>query len=66
MKDTSDGGGVRLRRSVGSPQLDHVDPFLLLDEFKSAEGADYVAGAERPHALAHRRHLTRRPRRARG
>jgi quercetin 2,3-dioxygenase len=49
-QDTSDGGGVRLRRSIGSPQLDHVDPFLLLDEFKSAEGADYVAGfPDHPH-----------------
>jgi hypothetical protein len=49
-QQTSDGGGVRLRRSVGTPQLDHVDPFLLLDEFKSAEGADYVAGfPDHPH-----------------
>ncbi|HUG52666.1 MAG TPA: pirin family protein [Vicinamibacteria bacterium] len=49
-QDTSDGGGVRLRRSVGTPQLDHVDPFLLLDEFKSNEGSDYVAGfPDHPH-----------------
>ena len=49
-QETSDGGGVRLRRSLGSAQLDHLDPFLLLDEFKSAEGSDYVAGfPDHPH-----------------
>ncbi|SRR6266536_1597390 len=49
-QDTSDGGGVRLRRSLGSAALDHVDPFLLLDEFKSDQGSDYVAGfPDHPH-----------------
>jgi redox-sensitive bicupin YhaK (pirin superfamily) len=49
-QETSDGGGVRLKRSLGSAQLDHLDPFLLLDEFKSAEGSDYVAGfPDHPH-----------------
>ncbi len=48
--ETSDGAGVRLRRSIGSPELDHVDPFLLLDEFKSDDGADYIAGfPDHPH-----------------
>src|SRR5262249_41311999 len=42
-QDTSDGAGVRLRRTLGTPQLDHVGPFLPLDQFKSAEGADYAA-----------------------
>jgi redox-sensitive bicupin YhaK (pirin superfamily) len=47
---TSDGGGVKLRRSIGTPELDHVDPFLLLDEFKSDEGRDYIAGfPDHPH-----------------
>ena len=32
---TSDGAGVRLRRVIGTQDLDHLDPFLLLDEFKS-------------------------------
>ena len=27
----SDGAGVRLHRSIGTPMLDHLDPFLLLD-----------------------------------
>jgi redox-sensitive bicupin YhaK (pirin superfamily) len=47
---TSDGGGVKLRRSIGTLELDHVDPFLLLDEFKSDEGRDYIAGfPDHPH-----------------
>lgn len=47
---TSDGAGVRLKRSIGSRALDHLDPFLLLDEFKSDDGADYIAGfPDHPH-----------------
>ncbi len=46
----SDGAGVKLTRVIGSPTLDSLDPFLLLDEIRSAEGADYVAGfPEHPH-----------------
>lgn len=33
--DTSDGAGVSLKRSVGGPKVPNLDPFLLLDEFKS-------------------------------
>jgi hypothetical protein len=33
--DTSDGAGVSLRRSIGGPKIPNLDPFLLLDEFKS-------------------------------
>ena len=32
---TSDGAGVRLRRYIGSQELDQLDPFLLLDFFES-------------------------------
>lgn len=47
---TSDGAGVRLRRSIGTAALDHLDPFLLLDEFRSEDGADYIAGfPDHPH-----------------
>jgi hypothetical protein len=47
---TSDGAGVRLYRSLGSPALEYLDPFLLLDEFKSDAGADYIAGfPDHPH-----------------
>ena len=31
---------MRIRRTIGTPALDYLDPFLLLDEFKSAESAD--------------------------
>jgi redox-sensitive bicupin YhaK (pirin superfamily) len=46
----SDGAGVRLSRSLGSPALDYLDPFLLLDEFKSDNANDYLAGfPDHPH-----------------
>ena len=49
-QDTSDGAGVRLRRSIGTPALDHLDPFLLLDEFRSDQAGDYIAGfPDHPH-----------------
>ena len=47
---TSDGAGVRLKRVLGTPQLDQLDPFLLLDEFKSDRPGDYLAGfPDHPH-----------------
>ena len=39
-----EGAGVHLRRSIGTLRLDHLDPFLLLDHFESADRADYQAG----------------------
>lgn len=39
---TSDGAGVRLRRSLG--QRERLDPFLMLDEFSSDNPDDYIAG----------------------
>jgi len=39
-----EGAGVNLRRSIGTRTLDHLDPFLLLDHFESANAADYEAG----------------------
>ena len=41
---TSDGAGVNLTRIIGSPDLDMLDPFLLLDEFGSDDPNDYIAG----------------------
>ncbi|MGC1387230.1 MAG: pirin family protein [Steroidobacteraceae bacterium] len=41
---TSDGAGVKLRRSLGSQRGLHVDPFLMLDEFYSDDPDDYIAG----------------------
>ncbi len=49
-QEASEGAGVRIRRSIGTPELDHLDPFLLLDEFKSDQPSDYVAGfPDHPH-----------------
>jgi redox-sensitive bicupin YhaK (pirin superfamily) len=39
-----DGAGVKLRRIIGSSWLDNIDPFVLLDEFKSDNPDDYIAG----------------------
>lgn len=47
---TRDGAGVRLRRALGSRALPLVDPFLLLDEIRSAEPDDWRRGfPEHPH-----------------
>jgi len=40
----SDGAGVRLTRIIGSPQLNMIDPLLLLDCFESDDPNDYIAG----------------------
>ena len=42
--NTSDGAGVSLKRVIGSPELNMLDPFLLLDEFGSDNPDDYIAG----------------------
>ncbi len=41
---TSDGAGVKLRRSLGSRRDLRWDPFLMLDEFSSDNPNDYIAG----------------------
>jgi redox-sensitive bicupin YhaK (pirin superfamily) len=47
---TKDGAGVSLRRAIGSQRLRMLDPFLLLDEFKSDHPDDYIAGfPDHPH-----------------
>ena len=49
-RPTSDGAGVKLTRVIGQPGLDMLDPFLLLDEFRSDQANDYIAGfPEHPH-----------------
>lgn len=48
--NTSDGAGVRLRRSLGSGEGTRLDPFLMLDEFSSDNPGDYIAGfPSHPH-----------------
>jgi len=47
---TSDGAGVKLKRSMGIPELDFIDPFLMFDEFGSENKDDYIAGfPSHPH-----------------
>lgn len=47
---TSDGAGVRLKRTLGQSQMARLDPFLMLDEFSSDDAADYIAGfPSHPH-----------------
>lgn len=41
---TSDGAGVKLRRTLGQGQGTRLDPFLMLDEFSSENPGDYIAG----------------------
>ncbi len=47
---TSDGAGVKLKRILGGSELNQLDPFLLLDEFKNDNPDDYAAGfPDHPH-----------------
>ena len=49
-RPTSDGAGVKLTRVIGQPGLDMLDPFLMLDEFRSDSSGDYIAGfPSHPH-----------------
>ena len=49
-RPASDGAGVKLTRVIGSPELDMLDPFLMLDEFGTDRPEDYLAGfPDHPH-----------------
>ncbi|MDH5655507.1 MAG: pirin family protein [Spirochaetia bacterium] len=49
-EETSDGAGVKLKRMIGTSELNFLDPFLLLDEFKNENPDDYIAGfPSHPH-----------------
>ena len=39
-----DGAGVKLKRVINQPAFRHRDPILMLDEFKSDNPNDYIAG----------------------
>lgn len=46
----TDGAGVTLKRAVGRPGLEMVDPFLMLDEFGSDDPEAWIAGfPDHPH-----------------
>jgi quercetin 2,3-dioxygenase len=47
---TSDGAGVKLNRVIGTQAIPDLDPFLMLDEFRSDDPAAYLAGfPNHPH-----------------
>jgi redox-sensitive bicupin YhaK (pirin superfamily) len=47
---TRDGAGVKLRRILGTSALPMLDPFLMLDEFRSRRPEEYQAGfPDHPH-----------------
>ena len=49
-RPASDGAGVKLTRVIGTPELDALDPFLMLDEFGTDRPEDYLAGfPDHPH-----------------
>ncbi|MFE8070297.1 pirin family protein [Marinobacteraceae bacterium S3BR75-40.1] len=43
-RPASDGAGVKLLRNLGQTQAVRLDPFLMLDEFRSDQPEDYLAG----------------------
>jgi len=47
---TTDGAGVRLERLLTQPLQRRLDPFLMLDAFRSDDPADWIAGfPDHPH-----------------
>jgi len=45
-----DGGGIRLKRLIGTKKVPSLDPFVLLDEFKAPDAAKFAAGLpDHPH-----------------
>ena len=43
-RETIEGAGVHLRCAFGHQQVPRLDPFLLLDDFRSENPAEFVAG----------------------
>lgn len=47
---TSEGAGVTVHRTIGTPSLRNYDPFMLLDNFSSDDPDEYIAGfPSHPH-----------------
>ncbi len=46
----TEGAGVSVHRTLGTPALRRLDPFLMLDHFSSDDPNDYIAGfPDHPH-----------------
>ncbi len=43
-RPTIEGAGVHLHRAFGAAEVPRLDPFLLLDDFRSENPAEYIAG----------------------
>jgi redox-sensitive bicupin YhaK (pirin superfamily) len=49
-REISEGAGVKVFRSIGTPALRNLDPFLMLDQFNTDDPDDYSAGfPDHPH-----------------
>jgi redox-sensitive bicupin YhaK (pirin superfamily) len=49
-RPATDGAGVKMTRIIGTPELNILDPFLLLDAFESDQPQDYIGGfPSHPH-----------------
>ncbi|GAK65200.1 uncharacterized protein PAN0_008d3417 [Moesziomyces antarcticus] len=44
--ETAEGAGAVVRRSIGTPALRNISPFLMLDHFRITEGAGFP---DHPH-----------------
>ena len=48
--EVTEGAGVSVFRSIGTPARRNLDPFLMLDQFSTYNPDDYIAGfPEHPH-----------------
>ena len=48
--EVSEGAGVSVFRSIGTPARRNLDPFLMLDQFNTHDPDDYIAGfPDHPH-----------------
>lgn len=48
--EVTEGAGVSVHRSIGTPALRNLDPFLMLDHFSSDNPDEYIAGfPDHPH-----------------
>jgi redox-sensitive bicupin YhaK (pirin superfamily) len=49
-QEVTEGAGVSVFRSIGTPARRNLDPFLMLDQFSTYDPDDYIAGfPEHPH-----------------
>jgi len=48
--EVTEGAGVSVFRSIGTPARRNLDPFLMLDQFNTSNPDDYIAGfPDHPH-----------------